>query len=77
MEKKVKANVQLPHVNKISLSRKRIFVPTLFIHSILERKNSRRQIACFCEPLPVSTSTIHSNLTSKTKKMYKTAELTY
>ena len=41
IEKTEKIKVKLPHVNKKPLARKRIFVQTLFSHSILnlERKN--------------------------------------
>ena len=56
IEKPVKIEVKLPHVNKKSLARKRIFVQTPFSHSTLklERKNITpqnhslfRSISCF------------------------------
>ena len=53
IEKTVKSEVKLPHVNKKSLARKRIFVQTPFSHSTLklEGNNSHRKatrsISCF------------------------------
>ena len=56
IEKTVKIEVKLPHVNKKPLARKRIFVQTPFSHSTvnLERKNFTpqnhslfRSISCF------------------------------
>ena len=52
----VKIKVKLPHVNKKTLARKRIFVQTPFSHSILklEQKNSRRKTTRFLAPFPFS-----------------------
>ena len=56
IEKTVKTKVKLPHVNKKTPARKRIFVQTPFSHSLkLERKNSRRKTTRFFAPLPVSS----------------------
>ena len=56
IEKTVKTKVKLPHVNKKTPERKRIFVQTPFSHSTLklERKNSSRKTTRFFAPLPVS-----------------------
>ena len=56
IEKTLKINVKLPHVNKKPLARKRIFVQTPFSHSTLklEQKNSRRKTTRFFAPFPVS-----------------------
>ena len=55
-EKTVKIKVKLPHVNKKSLARKRIFVQTPFSHSTLnlEQKNVTPKTTRFFAPLPVS-----------------------
>ena len=56
IEKTVNIKVKLPHVNKKTLARKRIFVQTRFSHSALnlERKISRRKTTRFFAPFPVS-----------------------
>ena len=56
IEKKVKINVKLPHVNKKPLPIKRICVLTPYSHSTikLERKNLRRKATRFFALFPVS-----------------------
>ena len=56
IEKTVKIRVQLPHVNKKPLARKRIFVQTPFSHSTLnlERKKFTPQNHSLFAPFPVS-----------------------
>ena len=56
LKKTVKIKVKMPHVNKRSLARKRIFVQTPFSHSTLniERKNFTPQNHSLFAPLPVS-----------------------
>ena len=63
IENTVKIKVKLPHVNKNSLARKRIFVQTPFSHSTLnlERKNFT--------PQNRRDQNHYSNLTSKIMKM--------
>ena len=72
IEKTVKINVKLPHVNKKPLARKRIFVQTPFFHSTLklEQKNSRRKTTRFLLYfLFRRDQNNYSNLTSKIMKM--------
>ena len=73
IEKTIKIRVKLPHVNKKTLARKRIFLQTPFSHSTLnlERKNFKPQ-----KPLAFSLHFLfrrdknhYSNLTSKIMKM--------
>ena len=73
IEKTVKINVKLPHVNKKPLARKRIFVQTPFSHSTLTLERKRNHAP---KPLAFSLHFLfrrdqnhYSNLTSKIIKM--------
>ena len=72
-EKTVKIKVKLPHVNKKSLPRNRIFVQTPFSHSTLKLERKKIHAA---KPLAFSLHFLfrrdqnhYSNLTSKIMKL--------
>ena len=73
LKKQLKTRVKLPHVNKKSLARKRIFVPTPFSHSSsnLERKkfHAAKPLAFSLHFLFRRDQNHYSNLTSKIMKM--------
>ena len=73
IEKTVKINVKLPHVNKKPLARNRIFVQKRFSHSTLNLEQKKFHVA---KPLAFSLHFMfrreqnhYSNLTSKIMKM--------
>ena len=73
IEKTVKIEVKLPHVNKKPLARKRIFVQTPFSHSTLNLEQKKfhaaKALAFSLHFLFRRDQNHYSNLTSKIMKM--------